>query len=150
LNALENLRFWRKLPVLPAGDAILLAALERVGLLPFADEPAGVFSRGMAQRLSLARLFLLNPSLVLLDEPLTGLDADSLAHIRAELMSLKAQGTALAWVTHTPGQELHLADALLSLHGNGRHAVLTPEAFSAGQFPLPAAPPAVPEERASC
>ena len=89
----------------------------REGLAAFADEKAAVFSRGMMQRLSLARLFLLEPVLILLDEPGTGLDAASAALVRAELAAAGARGAALVWVTHSLAEDLPLADEVVVLRG---------------------------------
>ena len=69
LSALENLQFWARAHGLRPSRAELLALLEHVGLAAHAEERAGVFSRGMAQRLNLARVLLLDADLVLLDEP---------------------------------------------------------------------------------
>lgn len=70
----------------------------------------------MAQRLSLARLFLLAPSLILLDEPGTGLDDASLSLLQREIRCAHGNGER-RWceVTHTPEQDMTFADALLRL-----------------------------------
>lgn len=60
LSALENLQFWARAHGLRPSRAELLALLEHVGLAAHAEERAGVFSRGMAQRLNLARVLLLD------------------------------------------------------------------------------------------
>ena len=77
LTALENLAFWSGMHGNPTDKATLSEALARVELAPFAEERAGTFSRGMAQRLNLARILLQSPPLLLLDEPGTGLDVRS-------------------------------------------------------------------------
>ncbi|MDE5879564.1 MAG: ATP-binding cassette domain-containing protein, partial [Desulfovibrio sp.] len=59
LTALENLAFWRRAHGFRPDGAALLALLERVGLAAHAHERARVFSRGMAQRLNLARVLML-------------------------------------------------------------------------------------------
>lgn len=119
LTAMENLEFWARLHGLPPDGDAPFDALDRMGLDAHADERAGVFSRGMAQRLSLARLFLLSPSLILLDEPLTGLDASSAARLRDLAPALKARGAALVWVTHDPDADAAHADAVLTIKGDG-------------------------------
>lgn len=130
LTALENLAFWRSLHNLPNDEKTLMAALDRMGLERFADDLSGGFSRGMAQRLSLARMLLLSPRLALLDEPLTGLDAASAKRVREELTELQSRGTAFVWVSHDLANDLHDADAALLLQSNATHALYTGEALS--------------------
>ncbi len=100
-----------------------------MGLLAMADEQAGTFSRGTAQRLSLARVFLQDPALLLLDEPLSGLDTASSARVREGLLRCMAKGTALVWVSHEPLRELGNAGAALLLSPRGGHRLFTPETF---------------------
>lgn len=78
----------------------MLAGLERVGLAAHAHERAGVFSRGMAQRLNLARVLMLEPDLLLLDEPGTGLDAASLALLRREVRDARQRGACVVLISH--------------------------------------------------
>lgn len=135
LTALENLEFWCALHAVPATETHLMAELSRFGLAAFADEKAGIFSRGMTQRLSLARLFLLRPALILLDEPGTGLDAASLACLRAELAAAKNRGAALIWVTHTIADDLDAADAVVMLR-RGQARTCPREAFDLAAYRL--------------
>ena len=115
LTALENLAFWERLYGGNTSENGLMAALKRVGLERFADVRAGVFSRGMAQRLNLARVLLRAPRLLLLDEPGTGLDTRSLAMLRREVTALSAQGTAVIWISHDLAGDLPIADRVLEL-----------------------------------
>ncbi|EPR42800.1 ABC transporter related protein [Desulfovibrio sp. X2] len=115
LSALENLRFWAKLHERRAAPEDIAAVLARVGLSAAAEERAGRFSRGMAQRLALARVLLLAPELLLLDEPGTGLDARSRAMLEREIAAARERGAGLLWVSHHLGHDLALADKVLFL-----------------------------------
>ena len=127
LSALGNLAFWARMYGRPRGREALLGLLDRVGLGGVAEERAGSFSRGMAQRLNLARIFLVEPALVFLDEPGTGLDVASQALLRQEISALRARGAAVVWVSHQIEQDAALADRVLSL-AFGRAAYLGPAA----------------------
>lgn len=132
LNGLENLRFWARMHGLRPELGEMEQALDRVGLLPFAGEKAGSFSRGMAQRLSLARLLLLAPPLFLLDEPYSGLDTRSRALLRAEAAAAAARGAGLIWVSHNLEEDLAWADKAALLEG-GRLAFWGSAAEYAGR-----------------
>ena len=131
LTALENLAFWQKLHKKSTDETALLDALEAMGLAALADEPAGTFSRGTAQRLSLARVFLQDPPLLLLDEPLSGLDAASGARVRDGLSRLLRKGSTLVWVSHSPLADARDAACALLLLPGGKHNVFYPDAFAA-------------------
>uniref|UniRef100_A0A7C4AI62 Heme ABC exporter ATP-binding protein CcmA n=1 Tax=Fundidesulfovibrio putealis TaxID=270496 RepID=A0A7C4AI62_9BACT len=124
-TASENLRFWTGLYGRDLDDAALQDALERVGLRRFAQERAGAFSRGMAQRLNLARVFCIGPSLLFLDEPDTGLDVASTAMLHDRVEALRRDGAAVAWVSHHLARDLAKADDVLFLD-KGRAAYLGP------------------------
>jgi len=115
LSALENLQFWARAHGLRPSRAELLALLEHVGLAAHAEERAGVFSRGMAQRLNLARVLLLEADLVLLDEPGTGLDVNSMALVRREMLAARERGACVIVVSHDLAGDSPLADRLLLL-----------------------------------
>ncbi|MDL2267612.1 heme ABC exporter ATP-binding protein CcmA [Desulfovibrio sp. OttesenSCG-928-G15] len=114
MTAAENLLFWARLygkSIEPEKE------LARVELAMFADEKAGGFSRGMAQRLNLARVFMLQPDIVLLDEPGTGLDTRSTAILHEHIAAFRHKGAAVVWITHSLEQDLCRADAVLYLEG---------------------------------
>ncbi|MHC1710880.1 MAG: heme ABC exporter ATP-binding protein CcmA [Solidesulfovibrio sp.] len=113
LSARDNLAFWQAMHGLPRDGAAVTAALERVGLSRFADEEAGVFSRGMSQRLSLARMFLTGPRLLLLDEPSSGLDPSSAGMLRREIRTAADAGAAVVWVSHNVLSDLPSCDRVL-------------------------------------
>ncbi len=118
LTAQENLLFWAQMYNLPAQEKSPTAIkyiLERVELAAFAEESAGVFSRGMAQRLNLARLLLLRPKLWLLDEPSTGLDVRSAALLCQEVQNAQQEGAAVVWISHDEVAHAPLAHAVLRI-----------------------------------
>ena len=90
-----------RLAVFLGKAAAIDAALDRVGLDARArDRAARTYSRGMVQRLALARALLTRPSLVLLDEPFTGLDRGGAIALGAELGALRDGGAIVVVVTH--------------------------------------------------
>ncbi|MHC1789145.1 heme ABC exporter ATP-binding protein CcmA [Solidesulfovibrio sp.] len=118
LTARANLAFWQAMFGQPRDDAPIDAVLARVGLGRFADEEAGVFSRGMSQRLSLARVFLTAPRLLLLDEPASGLDPASADMLRREIRAAADVGASVAWVSHNVAADLPVCDRVLLLRGH--------------------------------
>jgi heme exporter protein A len=117
MTALANLGFWGTMYGLSPSREELTALLARVGLERAAEEKAGSFSRGMAQRLNLARIYLVNPRLIFLDEPGTGLDPRSLALLRREIVAFRDQGTSVVWISHHVREDAALADTVLALGG---------------------------------
>ena len=118
LTARANLAFWQTMFGLPRDDAPIEAVLARVGLSRFADEEAGIFSRGMSQRLSLARVFLTAPRLLLLDEPASGLDPASAEMLRREIRAAADAGASVVWVSHNVAADLPVCDRVLLLRGH--------------------------------
>lgn len=119
LSASDNLLFWGRMYGLSPAQADIQAVLDRVGLARVGGEPAGTFSRGMAQRLNLARVFLIKPALVFLDEPGTGLDPASQGLLRSEIENLKNGGAAVVWVSHHLSADLPFAEQVLHLKDAG-------------------------------
>lgn len=125
LTALENLRFWSALAGRPAARPALREALAAVELEPFADDRVRGFSAGMKQRLSLARVLLARPEVLLLDEPFAGLDQRGKKWLEEHLQAFKARGGAVLMVTHSFGHGLSVADRIVILVA-GRLAVDAP------------------------
>jgi heme exporter protein A len=117
LSALGNLEFWNRVYGRGLDDEGLLRLLDRVGLKGFALEAAGTFSRGMAQRLSLARVLLVEPDLLFLDEPSTGLDTASQTLLHSELEAARSRGAGVVWISHDLDRDLGRADTVLQLSG---------------------------------
>ena len=112
LTALENLAFWNTCYGGELHEEDLMQWLNTFGLLPFADDCPRVFSRGMAQKLSLARAFMLKPDLLLLDEPATGLDQAAQDLLRSQIQRKKEEGCCILLVSHHLEQEKGLADTV--------------------------------------
>ncbi len=115
LTALENLTFWLELAGRPAPADALRAALADVDLETVGDERVRAFSAGMRRRLALARLALLRPRVLLLDEPFAGLDARGRKWLDAHLVALKERGGAILMTTHSFGGDLGAVDRVAIL-----------------------------------
>jgi heme exporter protein A len=100
LSASENLRFYADLYGIPDAAPRATALLEEVGLDWTGDRRAMAFSRGMVQRLTLARALLHEPEILLLDEPHTGLDPDAAQALGDILRRFRDRGGTLLVATH--------------------------------------------------
>jgi len=100
LTAAENLVYTSKLYALHLSSEAIDAALEKVELLPWRDVRAAYYSRGMLQRLALARADFHHPAVLLLDEPATGLDEDGEAVVAKVVSSACARGAAVLLTAH--------------------------------------------------
>lgn len=109
LTARENLEFAARLYGLPAPRAAAEAALARMRVLERAESPVRSLSRGLQQRVSIARAMVHGPRVVLLDEPYTGLDAVGARALTTALEELLRGGAALVLVTHNLAEGLALA-----------------------------------------
>jgi heme ABC exporter ATP-binding subunit CcmA len=127
LTARENLKFWATLHGHPADGRQLGEALAAVELDGVSDERVRTFSAGMKRRLSLARVAVASPRVLLLDEPSAGLDQRGRKWLEAFLQAFKANGGALILATHGLGRELGVADRI-SILANGRIVLDTPRA----------------------
>ncbi len=115
LTARENLLFFAGIYGVSDPAARAEAILDSVRLLDRADDPVRAFSRGMQQRLSLARCLIHDPAIVVLDEPFTGLDPYAATLLRATLQRLRLEGRTLLLVTHNLAEGLELSDRWMIL-----------------------------------
>ncbi len=117
LTALENLRFFARLYHLAPADAEARARarLEQVGLARRADSLVRTFSRGMQQRLSIARALLHDPDVLLLDEPYTGLDQDASVTLDSLLRQAHGEGRTIVMSTHQLDRAADIASRVLIL-----------------------------------
>ncbi|TDD76839.1 ABC transporter ATP-binding protein [Actinomadura darangshiensis] len=134
LSARRNLLFWGALYKLDArttrdrADALL----ERVGLAERADDRVERFSRGMRQRLHLARGLLHEPRVLFLDEPTSGLDPVAAGAFRRLVLDLRAEGRTFLLATHDMDEATALCDRV-TLIDRGR-MLLTGDTGQAGRF----------------
>ena len=121
LTPLENLIFFGKMYGLQYPKESALSALEDVGLAPRRHDRVRTFSRGMVQRLSIARAILHDPSILFLDEPFTGLDLHASNVLKENLQSLHNNKRTILMTTHDVSCGLEMCDKV-ALQVMGRFA----------------------------
>ena len=109
LSAAENLNLFARLYGLANPHKRVDEMLERTGLERVRDGLAREFSRGMRQRLAVARVFLHDPEILILDEPFTALDDKAIAVLQSLLNEMHARGRTIVMSTHQLREALELA-----------------------------------------
>lgn len=104
-----------------ADEARVRECLELVGLTDSADKPVGKYSMGMRQRLGIAQAIMEDPSLIILDEPMNGLDNQGVDEMRSLFLALKKEGKTFLIVSHNRDDIDMLCDRVYMMD----HGVLT-------------------------
>ncbi|MDE7230319.1 MAG: ATP-binding cassette domain-containing protein, partial [Oscillospiraceae bacterium] len=113
-NLMQLARIRRKI-----GKPEVRAAIQRVGLDPDDKKHVGKYSLGMRQRLGLAQAIMEDPDILILDEPLNGLDKDGVKDMRQYLLDLKSQGKTILIASHSAEDIDVLCDTVCEMD-NGR------------------------------
>lgn len=117
LTAVENLIFFAKLQGVAEPKTRADELLREVGLEDRKDSLVRTFSRGMRQRVAIARALLAQPSLLLFDEPATGLDAESNSWLTDHLRKLRDTGCTILLSLHGESELARLATRAIRLEG---------------------------------
>ena len=113
LTAKENLIFYGRMYGVTDLNNRIYDVLSEVGLEFSLNEPVRTFSRGMQQRLAIARAILHNPSVLFLDEPYTGLDPHAIQILNNVLANLNANNRTVFLITHNFEEGVTLSDRIL-------------------------------------
>lgn len=130
LTVFENVAFGLKLKGMTGKEleAKVAAGLKSVGLSAFASRKTPELSGGQQQRVALARSMVMEPKVLLLDEPLSNLDARLRLEMRTELQRVqKESGVTMIFVTHDQVEALALADRIVVMKNGAIEQIGTPE-----------------------
>ena len=119
LTVRENVAFGLKQRKVPGPERLKRASamLDRVGLAHLADRLPGELSGGQKQRVALARALVIEPPLLMFDEPLSNLDAKLRVDMRVEIRQLqRANGTTALYVTHDQEEALEVSDRVVLMN----------------------------------
>jgi putative spermidine/putrescine transport system ATP-binding protein len=118
LSVYENVAFGLRLKKAPDIDTKVKSGLATVGLSDFAARMPAELSGGQQQRVALARSLVMEPKVLLLDEPLSNLDARLRLEMRMELQRIQREtGVTMVFVTHDQAEALALADRIVVMRG---------------------------------
>jgi len=131
LTARQNLEFFARLYAVPNPARRAAELLDEMALTARADDAVCTFSRGMQQRVSLARALVHQPALIFLDEPFTGLDPQAARTLRAMLERIRDERRTILMTTHDLARGLELSDRWMIL-SRGR---IIDQGASAGSDP---------------
>ena len=123
LTALENICFYARMYGLEDPEGQAVRVIDEVGLKPRMQDRVSTFSRGMLQRLSIARAIVHNPSILFLDEPYTGLDQHASLKLREQLQALHDRKRTVLMTTHDLARGLEMCDRV-AIQVKGRFALM--------------------------
>ncbi|WP_102345487.1 heme ABC exporter ATP-binding protein CcmA [Bacillus sp. Marseille-P3661] len=117
-SPMENLKLFGQLYKVENCEEKAKELIREVGLTFFMHEPVRSFSRGMIQRLAIARAIIHEPQILILDEPHTGLDQQAVKLLNDVILKMKDKGTTILMVTHDFAQTVKTCDRILIMkHG---------------------------------
>ncbi len=114
LSSLDNMKLFAR--IFRVDNETIYSVMNRVGLSKALKTPAGRLSKGMKQRLLLARAVLHSPKILFLDEPTSGLDPATAEEIHQYLVDLKNNGTTIFLTTHNMEEAYKLCDNIVLLN----------------------------------
>ncbi|MBF0110733.1 MAG: heme ABC exporter ATP-binding protein CcmA [Magnetococcales bacterium] len=123
LSPTENLLFFRDLHQITATNDTLAEAISQAGLAPFRHQPIRWFSAGMKKRLSLARILMFQPRLLLLDEPYSALDHEGIVWLNTLIDSFQQRGGIVVMASHDPARVAALRHTPWRLEGGRLHSM---------------------------
>jgi ABC-type Fe3+/spermidine/putrescine transport system ATPase subunit len=129
LNVRENVAYGLRVRSTPKGEIAgrVEEALRMVKMLSFADARPATLSGGQQQRIALARALINRPQLLLLDEPLSALDANLRKRMQSELKALQREiGIAFLFVTHDQDEAMALSDRIALLRNGALEQIASP------------------------
>jgi len=129
LTGRETLRLFAALSRIPAPrrEARVTDMLDRVGLSSAGDKRLSDYSKGMLQRASLAQALIHDPELIILDEPVTGLDPLAIKEVRSLILWLKGKGKTVLFSSHDISEVEKVCDRIAVLSGGRLARVMTQE-----------------------
>ncbi|KQQ34539.1 ABC transporter ATP-binding protein [Rhizobium sp. Leaf306] len=130
LSVYENVAFGLRLKGMKGAelDSKVQSGIASVGLAKFADRKPAELSGGQQQRVALARSMVMEPKVLLLDEPLSNLDARLRLEMRTELQRVQREtGVTMIFVTHDQAEALSLADRIVVMKNGAIEQIGTPE-----------------------
>jgi ABC-2 type transport system ATP-binding protein len=114
LSGMKNLQILASLKR-KIGDEAIRNTIRRVGLDPRMKKPVGKYSLGMRQRLGIAQAIMENPSALILDEPLNGLDKSGVKDMRALIKGLRGEGKTIILASHNQADIDELCDTVCEM-----------------------------------